>query len=117
MSLQATIAESLANCTKPFLIVPMNTTVQIIRARIPSQILALLSKQDWSELDGMLPPDVSIHIQRSIPLNTRQDDELLELLSAMEAMLRWYDGFEHLFALRHPLEMKTHEHRQKNASP
>ena len=117
MSLQATIIESLANHIKPFLIVPMNTTVQIIRARVPRQILALLRKQDWSQLVRKLPQDVSVHIERSIPLNTHRDDGLLELLSAMEAMLRRYDGFKSLFALRRPLEVKTPEHRQKSASP
>ncbi len=91
----------------------MDTTVQIIRARIPRQILALLCEQTWSQLVSKLPQDVSVRIEQAPPLNACQDDGLLKLLSAMEAMLRRYDGYESLFASRRPLEMKTPERRQK----
>lgn len=83
--------------------------VEIIRARIPRQVLAVLASdhRKWSEMFQKLPQDVYISLEKSMPLDTRQDDDLLKLLSAMEAMGRRYDGFEPLFAQRRPLQIQT----------
>ena len=86
--------------------------VQIIRARIPRKILANLESRNWYKLVKERSQDGCICIERSVPLDTRLDDDLLKLLSAMEAMLRRYDDMKPLFAKRHP--PKTQATQDKN---
>lgn len=108
---------SLTNYTKPFLIIPQTATVQIIRARILRQVLAVLNNPNWSQLVQELPQHVYIRIERSVPLDTHRDDELLKLLSTMEAMLRRYDGLGSLFAQRHAPGGQAISRKEKHASP
>lgn len=108
---------SLANHAKPFLIVPQAAAVQIIRARIPRQALAVLDNPKFPQVAQKLPEDVCIRIERSVPLDTSKDDELLKLLSSMEAMLRRYDGFASLFAQRRASEEQRISSEEEHVSP
>lgn len=89
--------DSSANHTKVFLIVPHGTKVQIVRAQVPRKILVVLTDPHWYQKLKELPKDVFIDIKRSEQPETLKDEQgkdggLVMLLSAMDAMLRRYDG-------------------------
>ena len=52
---------------------------------------------NWFERIQKLGPDISICIERSELLDTRKNDDLLKLLSVIDAVQRRYDGLEDLF--------------------
>ena len=55
-----------------------------------------------------------VRIERSVPLEIQRDNGLLNLLSAMGAMLRRYDELQSLFAMRRALNL---QHEGKYRSP
>ena len=114
--LPTAIVHSLANHFKPFLLVPNDTKVQIIRARVPRQVLDALDRPNWSQLFQELPQDIYIRIEQSVPLDTLEDNGSLKLLSAMEAMLRRYDEMKPLFARPPAPQEQAVQHEEKHAS-
>lgn len=108
---------SLLTILKPFLIVPDDQHVRIIRAQIPRQVFDALQTPNWSQSLQQLPPNVQIRIKSSVPLNTSQDDGLVALLSAMEAMLRRYDDMTSLFAFRSAPPKQILQSEEESASP
>ncbi len=117
LSLHAAVIQSSADQFQPFLIVPDDQNVRIIRAQIPRQVLHALASPTWSQSLQKLPHDVCIRVEQSVPLDTRQDDGLLTLLSAMEAILRRYDEMKSLLALPPAPQKQALQSEEKYASP
>ncbi len=77
--------------------------VQIVRCFSDREYIDAVNSPSCREIPRDIPKGLSLHIERSAPLDLRDKDGWHKLLSGIKALVRSYDLVEPLVASRRPL--------------